>query len=93
MMWLDHDVVTGLMVTREDFKFYPCIEMPDQFSFTFLAMLRKVCELPYPLEVLHIELDPRTQVPQTQLISGCPKQLLDPILDEFGAKLRICLQC
>ncbi len=90
MMWLDHDVVIGLMFTREDFKFYPSIEIPDQFSFTFLVLLRKLCELPFPLEVLHIELDPSTQIPQTQLISGCPKERLDPILDEFGAKLRSC---
>lgn len=92
-MWLDHSVVTALIATRDDFKFYPCIDIPDQFSFTYLAMLHKLCEQPHILEILHIELDPATSVPQTQLISGCPKERIDPILDEFGAKLRACLQC
>ncbi|WP_067222793.1 hypothetical protein [Marinomonas gallaica] len=90
-MWLDHDVIVRLVPARDDFKFYPCIEIPDQYAFTFLAMLRKLIEQPYPLEILHISLHPDTNIPETQLISGCPNEILGPTLDRFGHELRKCI--
>ncbi|SBS28395.1 hypothetical protein MAQ5080_01081 [Marinomonas aquimarina] len=87
-MYIDHDVLIGLIPCEHPFTFYPVVDISEPYLFVFLRMLQELSELPYTLEVLHVDIDQTYRIPTAQLYSNSPKNEIDPILDRYGALLR-----
>ncbi|WP_417506500.1 hypothetical protein [Marinomonas gallaica] len=87
-MYIDHDVLTGLLTLDKKFVYHPTLDIQERYVFVFLRMLQELNEQPYCLEVLHIDVDDTYQIPIAQLYSNSPKSEIDPILDRYGSLLR-----